>query len=134
MSTFVDTSILIDVTKPDAEHHDWSVDRLNEARERGPVIVSDIVYCELAVTLDSQNAVDETIARLALERCGYSDDALYRAARAFRAYRDRGGPRENLLPDFLVGAIADSAGCALLTRDPRRIRTYFPDVELIHPT
>lgn len=133
MSTFIDTSVLIDVTRPGAEHHEWSVGRLNAARERGPVIVSDIVYCEYAVTIEGQDQVNETISRLGLERCGYTDAVLYRAARAFRAYRDRGGPRENLLPDFLVGALAEAEGCALLTRDPRRVRTYFPAVELIHP-
>jgi len=133
MTTFIDTNVLIDVTKDDAEHHAWSLERLNDARGRGPVIVSDIVYCEFSVTIAEQNEVNEAIDRLSLERCGYSDAVLYRAARAFRAYRDNGGPRESLLPDFLVGALAEAEGCALLTRDPRRIRTYFPAVELITP-
>jgi predicted nucleic acid-binding protein len=133
MTTFIDTSVLIDVTKEDAEHHNWSLERLNDARVRGPVIVSDIVYCEFAVTIAGRDQVDEALGRLDLERCGYSDAALYRAARAFRAYRENGGPRENLLPDFLVGALADTEGVAVLTRDPNRIRTYFPDVELIEP-
>ena len=133
MTTFIDTNILIDVTKEDSEHHVWSVERLNDARSRGPVIVSDIVYCEFAVAIPEQDQIDEAIGRLDLERCGYSDAALYRAARAFRAYRDKGGPRENLLPDFLVGALAETEDVALLTRDPARIRTYFPDVQLIEP-
>jgi predicted nucleic acid-binding protein len=133
MTTFIDTSVLIDVAAEESAHHAWSVDRLNDARARGPVIVSDIVYCEFAVTIPEQDAVDETLGRLDLERCGYTDAALYRAARAFKAYRENGGPRENLLPDFLVGALADTEGVAVLTRDSRRIRTYFPDVEVIEP-
>jgi predicted nucleic acid-binding protein len=37
------------------------------------------------------------------------------------------------LPDFFIGAHAVDSQLALLTRDPKRIRTYFPDVVLIAP-
>ncbi|NBU28536.1 MAG: DNA-binding protein, partial [Caulobacteraceae bacterium] len=48
-------------------------------------------------------------------------------------YRRRGGARESILADFLIGAHAAVAGYALLTRDPRRVRAAFPGVELITP-
>ena len=44
-----------------------------------------------------------------------------------------GGGRERVLPDFLIGAHAAIRGHALLTRDPKGYRTYFPSVELITP-
>jgi len=37
------------------------------------------------------------------------------------------------LPDFFVGAHAESEGLSLVTRDPDRVRTYFPQVKLITP-
>jgi len=37
------------------------------------------------------------------------------------------------LPDFLIGAHAKAEGMKLVTRDADRVKSYFPDVELITP-
>jgi hypothetical protein len=37
------------------------------------------------------------------------------------------------LPDFLIGAHAQAEAMKLVTRDPERVKTYFPKVELITP-
>src|SRR2546429_431253 len=60
--------------------------------------------------------------------------AAWPAARAFTAYRKRGGKRTAPLPDFFIGAHALVEGLTLLTRDARRYRTYFPRLRLIAPT
>lgn len=39
----------------------------------------------------------------------------------------------NVLPDFYIGAHAEAEKLTLLTRDPTRYRTYFPEVDLICP-
>ncbi len=43
------------------------------------------------------------------------------------------GARETILPDFMIGAQAEDIGAALITRDPRRYRSCFPDLKLIAP-
>lgn len=48
-------------------------------------------------------------------------------------YRCRGGQRRSPLPDFYIGAHAVIAELSLLTRDVKRYRTYFPNVQLISP-
>ena len=48
-------------------------------------------------------------------------------------YRRKGGVKTAPLPDFYIGAHAQSAGLALLTRDAKRYSTYFPKVTLISP-
>jgi predicted nucleic acid-binding protein len=60
-------------------------------------------------------------------------DAAWRGGQAYREYRKRGGDRPPLLPDFLIGGHAQALGATLLTRDPRRFRSYFPDLNLITP-
>jgi hypothetical protein len=37
------------------------------------------------------------------------------------------------MPDFYIGAHATIQGLTLLTRDPRRYRTYFPALPIISP-
>ncbi len=60
--------------------------------------------------------------------------ALFRAGKAFREYRRRGGTKTGVPPDFFIGAHAEVAGLRLLTRDAGRYRSYFPDVALIAPS
>lgn len=133
MAIFVDTSVLIPLLDEASDHHQWCQEQVDAASEEGAVVVSDIVYAELSVGMATKQDVDEAIARFAFSRSGYTDEALYRAGRAFLDYRANGGPRESLLPDFLVGALAELEGEPLLTRDPGKVGTYFPGVRLICP-
>ena len=60
-------------------------------------------------------------------------EALFLAAKAFQRYRQAGGVRTGVLPDFFIGAQAAVAQLPLLTRDRQRYETYFPTVALITP-
>ena len=55
------------------------------------------------------------------------------AAQAFVKYRRGGGTKTSPLPDFYIGAHAEIEQRTLITRDPGRYRTYFPNVLLIAP-
>ena len=68
-----------------------------------------------------------------IERLELPYEAAFLAGKAFLSYRRRGGRRSAPLADFYIGAHAAVAGLRLLTRDPRRYRTYFPTVNLIAP-
>ena len=70
---------------------------------------------------------------LMLARLALPYGAAFRAGRAFLRYRRAGGTRSSPLPDFYIGAHAETEGLTLLTRDVGRYRSYFPSLNLVTP-
>jgi len=56
-----------------------------------------------------------------------------KAARAQAAYRRRGGRRDVLIPDFVIGANALHYAGRLLTTNPRDFFRVFPTLEVLTP-
>lgn len=84
--------------------------------------------------MKNQNEVDTAIQLLGLERTGNSDSALFRAGKACQMYKKANkGPKEGVLPDFLIGAVAEDRNAVLMTANPRDYVNYFPKVQLIQP-
>lgn len=134
MTTLVDTNILISLLDPNHQHHAWSSAQLVARKVIGPALICDIVYCEFSVGMASQAHVDTAIQTLAIDRIGRSSDAaLYRAGQAYKKYRGQQGTKSNVLPDFLIGAVAELAGVPLLTANGGDYAGYFPQVTLICP-
>lgn len=133
MITFLDTNALIYLVERDSSFHDWAEEQFARQKAAGAVVISDIVYSEFAGRIGNVPTANMTIARLAVERHPFTDQALMEAAKAFIAYRQKGGTKERVLPDFLIGAQAFVEGAALVTNDTHRYATYFPDVSLISP-
>lgn len=128
----VDTNVLIDVIRRDSSWFAWSKATLTKHVVDG-LVINDIVYAELAPRYSSEQALDDAVAEFELTFERVPKPGLYLAGRAHSAYRERGGIRASLLPDFFIGAHAMAAGFPILTRDARRYRSYFPDVTLITP-
>ncbi len=130
----VDTNIFVDLWTRDPVWADWSERELARAAEAGPLGVNPIIYAELCLGFESDAQLEETLAEAGVRRLALPYDAAWPAARAFASYRKRGGRRSAPLPDFFIGAHALVEGLSLLTRDPRRYRTYFPGMRLIAPS
>jgi predicted nucleic acid-binding protein len=130
---FIDTSILIYVTRESSLLHERAVTALLNAVEAGPVRINQMVFAEIAGSFTSAAAVLAWLEDVQIEFAASTPESLFLASQAFLAYRDRGGPSLSILPDFFVGADAVLAGETLLTNDAKRYRTYFPDLELITP-
>ena len=133
MTTFVDTNVLISIMKPDEGLHSWSLERFQECQAKGPVISCDIVYCEFSMGMATKSEADTALSQFALERYPGNDEALFRAGVAYKNYRANKGPKLNVLPDFLIGALAEVVGAPLLTADHKDILKYFPKIKVIAP-
>ena len=130
--TFVDSCILIDIFNDDPVWRSWSLEQVGKALPDG-ICINAVVYAEVSGSFASQKDVSEAIKRGRLEVKNIPTEAAYLASAAFKSYRKNKGQFKTALPDFFIGAHAQILSCPLLTRDPQRFTTYFPDVELITP-
>lgn len=130
---FVDSNILLDVITNDPAWYDWSLGQLEAASLAGPLCINDIVYAEISVRYDRIEDLDYMLAETGLNVEPMPRAALFLAAKVFSQYRKSGGTRSSVLPDFFIGAHAAVGKLPLLTRDPKRFRTYFKSVTLISP-
>ena len=132
-STLVDSNILIDIFQPNSNWFTWSRHRLREARLDGPLILNFVIASEVASEFMSEKGFDAKLASSIFVREDVPWSAAFAAGVAYREYRLRGGKRDRLLPDFLIGAHALTKGHRLLTRDARRYRAYFPGLDIVAP-
>lgn len=132
METFVDSSVLLDVFTEDRRWLEWSEGELARAAGRGAIVVNAVVMAEIAPRFSRVEELRAALPSMAkVEEIPL--DASFLAGHAHASYRRAGGSRAAALPDFLIGAHAAVTGRPLLTRDPRRVSTYLPGVELIAP-
>lgn len=129
----LDSNVLLDIVTDDPEWRAWSESALADALLSGPVAINQLVYAEVSVAYKHVSELDNVISRLKIQRLDLPWDAAHLAGQAFLKYRRQGGAKTSPLPDFYIGAHAQSAGLCLLTRDASRYRTYFPKVKLIAP-
>ena len=130
---FVDTNVLLDLVTDDPHWADWSIAQLEAASLRGPLLINDVVYAELAVRYGRIEELEAFVSEAGLEIVPIPRAALFLAGKVFTKYRKSGGSRTGVLPDFFIGAQAAVSQLTLLTRDIGRYRTYFPSLTLITP-
>ena len=133
METCIDTNVLIYVLDASSPFSKWAGNLMYQQLQLGDLVIDPMVYSEVSVGFETVALLDATLLRLGVALVQPSTRALFNAARAFSVYKSRGGTKTNVLPDFLIGANALDRGATLITRDPARYRTYFPDLKLIAP-
>jgi hypothetical protein len=132
-ATLVDSNVLLDVITQDAEWLDWSAATLSRAADDSVLVINPIVYAEVAARFARIEDLEEALPPAYYERRPLPWEAAFLAGQCFVKYRRRGGARRSPLPDFYIGAHAAIEGLTLLTRDPRRYRTYFPALRILAP-
>jgi predicted nucleic acid-binding protein len=133
--TAVDTNVLVDILEPDPRHGAASGDALTRCLAEGTVIACDVVWAEVATVYGEKQA--ELLAALETLGIDYSEvtqEAALEAARHWHAYRSRGGTRQRIAADFIVGGHALAQCDRLLTRDRGFYRSSFTALAILDPS
>jgi hypothetical protein len=127
----VDSSVLIDVIEAKPDWRDWSAAQLTLHAQQQGLAINAIIYAEISRSFPSAEVQNTFLKEAAIKVLPIPNEAAFQAARAHMAYRSSGGLHSSTLPDFFIGAHAMVEQYQLLTRDPVRVRSYFPQVSLI---
>lgn len=153
MTTGVDTNALLALLYDDS-YADDSEAALRDAYREGPLVITSVVYAELAADghFDAETALDEFLSDFSIRVEAPSREATFRAGEAFREYHDRRPdglvcpscgeertvacescgepltPRQHIAADFLIGAHAVADADVLISFDSGFYGTYFPSL------
>jgi len=128
----VDTSVLLAIFKGEPKGELW-LECLQTASEAASLLISSVVFAEIRSFFPADDACRSALLDLNLRHSALTEDAANLAGRIFRDYRNEGGPRTTILPDFLVAAHAATQAAALATDDRGYLRTYFPQIRILSP-
>ena len=133
MITAVDTNVLVDIFKADPKFGRVSADLTRRCLSEGALIACDVVWAEVATIFDSETVLIESMDALNVTYSATTRDSALIAARAWKRYRARGGQRQRVIADFLIGAHAFAQADRLLTRDRGFYRDYFEKLRVLDP-
>jgi predicted nucleic acid-binding protein len=131
MRTVLDSSVILDVVTDDPVWADASEAALVEAMRKGALVIGECVLAEITPALE-----DEVVSFLDEWKIAYaptSREAAVLAGRMYARYLERGGGKQRVLPDFLIGANAMENGGHLLARDRGYYWDYFKGLRVIEP-
>lgn len=110
-----------------------SRDALRDARAQGAIVACDVVWAEVAAGFASRAEANKALERLEIEFSPMHAMAAVDAGASWRAYRRRGGPRDRIIADFLIGSHAAHRADRFLTRDRGFYKTYFTGLKIVDP-
>ena len=134
MTTAVDSSVLLDIFGSDAKFGPRSKEAARQCLWEGRLAACEVVWAEVASFFPSPAAAEDALKTMGVEYDPISQRAALAAAGAWKAYRARGGKRERLVADFLIGAHASAQADRLLTRDRGFYRAYFSRLQVLDPS
>ncbi|SIO05734.1 hypothetical protein SAMN05443247_01682 [Bradyrhizobium erythrophlei] len=131
--TLVDSNVLLDIFTKTPDWWEWSLVQLEDAALHGPLTINEVIFAETSIRFQNIDDFEAALTDAGITFAPIPRTALFLAGKAFIKYRNSGGVRTGVLPDFFIGAHAAIENLPLLTRDTRRYRNYFPTVTLIAP-
>lgn len=134
MITAVDTNILVDILEPDPDYGPMSRDALKRSLREGSVVACEVVWAEVATAYgESLKKVTKALEDLGIAYSPMRKEAALEAAKCWHRYRKKGGKRDRIAADFLIGGHALTQCDRLLSRDSGFYSGSFTSLQLIVP-
>jgi len=130
--TAIDSSVLWSVIRKETSADLW-LRTLLQAASEGPLVISPVVFAELAPSTADAAALTEFLNRLSIACDPVTPETAHLAGLTFKNYRKAGGPRQHLVPDFLIAAHAQVQANRLAAIDRGYLRKWFPSLLLLVP-
>ena len=130
MRTALDSSVLIQLYRKQAGWERWRA-RLQAAASEGELIISPVAFAEFSIAYPTLESARADLERLNISYEPIEPASAYLAGQVFLRYRRKGGPRQHLIPDFLIAAHASVQADRLAALDRGYFRAYFPTLVLL---
>ena len=131
---FVDSCVLLDIFNEDENFCDWSIQTLGQLCRTHNLVINPIIFTEIAFNFDSVDSLKKVIDSLNIEIINISLPAAFTVSRVLKKYKKNKGELKRPMPDFYIGAHAEDIKAGIVTRDPSKFKTYYPQVKLFTPT
>ena len=153
MTAAIDTNVLLDILLPDPKHSKSSYLLLNKYMKSDRLIISEIVYSELASQFSEKKLLTKFLNDTYINLVVSSTDALWVAAKSWKTYTKNRGRwiqcskcgkketvkcsdcnstisyRQHIISDFLIAGHAITEADILLTRDRGFYQAYFSELK-----
>lgn len=134
-SILVDTNVLLDVFTDNPLWVDWSLEKIEKHQQKSVLKINPVIYAELSIGFERIEELEKCLYIAGIKLVDTPREALFLAGKAFLKYRrSNKGTKSGTLPDFFVGAHAAVERMPVLTRDPKRMKHYFPTLKTISPS
>jgi len=130
MRTALDSSVLLLLSRKQPGWEVWR-NRLQTAASEGELLISPIAFAEFSIAYPQVETAQADLDLLHIIYDPITPAAAYLAGQIFLRYRRSGGPRLNLIPDFLIAAHASVQADRLAALDRGYLRSYFPRLPLL---
>ena len=132
MITAIDSSVLWAILKQEPGWEAWEMTLLQAATE-GPLVICPFAFAELAPSVPGIAALQGFLGALSITFDEISPAAAFASGQTFKRYRKAGGPRQHLVPDFVIAAHAEVQADRLAGIDRGYLRKWFPKLSLLKP-